>query len=268
MKKLIFILITLSIIQVACKKANIGATANLNCQYADSSSKHPKNTMYQSILDKYVKLGMPGISAMLIDSSGTWIGCSGYADLENQIKFTPCHISKGASITKLMVGTLTMKLVEEGKISLDDPISKYIDEKILKKIKNSEGKTIRNLMMHTTGIFDVITSSDFYLAVINNPNKDWTQTELLEYVYGKEGVTLNQPYPANYSNTNTILLTMCIEKATGEKHIKLLHEKIWDPLKMTNTYLQGHETLPGITAQGYFDLHNNGTIVNMSNFIT
>jgi D-alanyl-D-alanine carboxypeptidase len=161
-----------------------------------------------------------------------------------------------------------MKLQEEGKININDPISKYISNDILKKIKNAEGKTIRNLMTHTTGIFDVITSSDFYLAVLNNPNKNWTQEELLQYVYGVDGYELNNPYPARYSSTNTLLLSMCIEKATGIKHNVLLREKILDPLGMSDTYYQGRENLPSSAAQGYFDLHNNGTIVNVSNLIT
>jgi D-alanyl-D-alanine carboxypeptidase len=252
----------------ACKKANIQPSSNLDCSFADSSATHPKNAALQAVIDKYIKLGLPGMSVLVEDSNGVWVGSGGYADIENKIPFTPCHISKAASITKLLIGTLTMKLQEEGKININDPISKYIDESILKKIDKAEGKTIRQLMNHTTGIFDVITSSDFYLAVLNNPNKTWTQEELLKYVYGVKGYELNNPYPAHYSSTNTLLLSMCIEKATGEKHDKLLHELILDPLQMNDTYYQGHDAVPTSAAQGYFDLYNNGTIINVSNLIT
>jgi D-alanyl-D-alanine carboxypeptidase len=252
----------------SCKKEAIVKTENIDCSYADSSLAHPKNALFQGVIDKYIKLGLPGMSVFVEDSSGVWVGSGGYADIENNIPFTPCHISKAASITKLLVGTLTMKLQEEGRINIDDPISKYIDNDILKKINNAGGKTIRNLMQHTTGIFDVITSSDFYLAVLNNPNKSWTQEELLHYVYGQEGYTLNDPYTAHYSSTNTLLLSMCIEKATGIKHDVLLRDKILAPLHIDDTYYQGRETVPATAAQGYFDLHNNGTILNVSNLIT
>jgi len=114
----------------------------------------------------------------------------------------------------------------------------------------------------------VITSSDFYLAVLNNPNKNWTQEELLKFVYGVEGYPLNDPYPAHYSSTNTLLLSMCIEKAIGKKHDKLLYEKVLDLFGMNDTYYQGREKIPTSAAQGYFDLHNNGHIVNVSNLIT
>jgi D-alanyl-D-alanine carboxypeptidase len=122
-------------------------------------------------------------------------------------------------------------------------------------------------MNHTTGIFDVITSSSFYLAVLNNPNKTWTQEELLSFVYGKKGYDLDS-FPVHYSNTNTLLLSMCIEKATGENHAKLLRELVLNPLEMNNTYYQGHDEIPASAAQGYFDLHNNGTLCNVSNLIT
>lgn len=267
MKKTVILLVVVSAVLFSCEK-NIEPSVQLTCNYADSSSTHPKGNEFQSIINKYVKKGLPGMSVLVEDSNGVWLCSGGYADIKNEIKFQPCHISKAASITKLLVGTLFFKLQEEGKININDPISMYIDKKILDKIKNAEGKTIKQLMNHTTGIFDVITSSDFYLAVLNNPNKEWTQEQLLKFVYGVDGYTLNNPYPAHYSSTNTLLLSMCIEKATGEKHDKLLREKVLGPLGMSDTYYQGRENIPTSAAQGYFDLHNNGHIVNVSNLIT
>lgn len=261
-----FILLSVSIL--SCRKEAITPSVDTVCNYSDSSLAHPKNSIFRAVIDKYIQKGLPGISVLIEDSSGVWVGAGGYADIENDIKFTPCHISKAASITKFMVGTLVFKLQEEGKINIDDPISNYINAGILNKIDNADGITIRQLMNHTSGIFDVITSSGFYLAVLNNPNKNWTQEDLLEYVYGEEGYELNSPYPAYYSNTNTLLLSMCIEKATGEKHDKLLHEKVLAPLGMTDTYYQGREDVPSTAAQGYFDLHNSGEINNVSNLIT
>jgi D-alanyl-D-alanine carboxypeptidase len=263
---LIIILIVFAF--ASCKKADIETTVDCNCVYADSSQSHPKDAVFKAVIDKYIKKGLPGISVLVEDSSGTWVGSGGYADIEKNILYTPCHISKAASITKLLVGTLFFKLQEEGKININDPISDYIDGDILEKIDGTEGMTIKNLMNHTTGIFDVITSSSFYLAVLNNPNKTWTQEELLKYVYGEKAYELNNPYPAHYSSTNTLLLSMCIEKATGTKHNILLREKVLDLLDMNDTYYQGRENIPSTAAQGYFDLHNNGTIVNVSNLIT
>lgn len=270
MKKQIkyFLFLILAGAFTTCKKEQIIPSTFIDCQYTDSSSQHPKNAVFREIIERYRKKGLPGISVLVNDSDGTWIGSTGYADIAKGIKFSPCHISKAASITKILVGAMVLKLQEQGRINIDDPISKYIDNDILKKITNAEGKTIKQLMNHTTGIYDVITCPAFYLEIINNPNKVWTQLDLLKFVYNKDGAPLTSQYPANYSNTNTLLLSMCVEAATGQKHNVLLHELILDPLGMSNTYYQGHDEIPSSAAQGYFDLHGNGTIVNVSNYIT
>ena len=267
MKKTIIFIFCISIFS-SCKKANVVSTANVECNFTDSSTTHPKNTALTNVMNKYIAKGLPGMSILVQDSNGVWVGSAGYADIKNNIPFTPCHISKGGSLTKLYMGVLFFKLQEEGKINMEDPVSMYIDNSILSKLKYEGEFKIKNLLNHTTGLFDVITSSDFYLAVINNPNKQWEAEELLKYVYGVEPYPLNSPYPAHYSSTNTLLLSMCIEKATGIKHNVLLRNMVLDPLGLTNTFYQGRETIPNDAAQGYFDLHNNGTIVNVSNLIT
>jgi D-alanyl-D-alanine carboxypeptidase len=80
-------------------------------------------------------------------------------------------------------------------------------------------------------------------------------------------------FPANstagYSNTNTLLLSMAIEKATGIPHSQLLHSKIIDPLELSDTYYFYHDALPEKqVAQGYFDLYQNGKIANLTNWNT
>ncbi len=248
----------------ACKKAEVKST--VSCFNA-ATKVHPKGAAMQALIDQYVSKGLPGISVLIGDSSGEWFGAAGKADIEHNINYTPCTVQKLGSITKMMMGVLTMKLVEEGKVNLDDPICKWIDAKVIKNIKNSDKISIRNCLQHTTGVFDIITSSAFYLAVLNDPNKHWTSEELLKFVE-------NQPanFEANtgvlYSNTNTIFVAMCLEKITGKSHSELLHEKIFTPLGMNDTYYHWHDALPATTAQGYFDLYNNKTIINVSNLIT
>jgi D-alanyl-D-alanine carboxypeptidase len=264
MKTLLSISLLILLSVVSCKEADIGPTES--CMFTDFPN-HPKDQSFQSILDKYVKKGLPGISALVRDEDGTWIGYAGKSDIDRNVPFLPCHPSKAASITKFMVGTLTFMLQEQGKLNIDDPISKYVDASIISKVANADKVTIRNCLQHTTGFYDIITDSEFYLAVLNNPNKNWDAEELLKFVYGKD------PYfPANegveYSNTNTIFVGMCLDKVLGYHHSIALREMIWDPLGMTNTYYQSRDELPNTVAQGYYDLYNNNTIVNVSNIIT
>ncbi|RYD83454.1 MAG: class A beta-lactamase-related serine hydrolase [Sphingobacteriales bacterium] len=255
----------------SCRDADIQPTDAETCQSGfgtiEDSVHHPRAKEFQAVLDKYVKLGLPGISVTIRDSSGLWRGSAGMADIVKNTKFTPCTVAKTASLTKIMIAALTMKLVEDGTLNLDDKISKWIPQDIISKIENADKATLRNLLNHTTGIYDHITGSDFYLAVLNHPDRKWKQEELLEFVYGKPAA-----YPfgeANYSNTNTLLVSMILDKASGRNHGDLLKERIFEPLGMNNTFYYYYQDLPknGI-AQGYFDLYNNNTLVNVSNYNT
>jgi D-alanyl-D-alanine carboxypeptidase len=270
MKKIFSSLISLGLLFVAtisCKEPDIVSTHDCSFTIPSSSSTHPKSTAFQNIIDTHVKKGMPGISALVQDEDGIWIGFSGKADIDKNIDFTPCHPSKVASITKFMVGTLTFMLQEKGMININDPISKYIDSDIIKKVKNADKATIKNCMQHTTGFYDLISDSEFYLAVLNNPNKNWKAEELLKFVYGKNG-NFDPGEGVEYSNTNTIFVSMCLDKVLGYSHARALREMIWEPLGMNDTYYQSRESLPNNVTQGYYDLYNNNTIVNVSNLIT
>jgi D-alanyl-D-alanine carboxypeptidase len=171
------------------------------------------------------------------------------------------------------MGALMFRLFEDsantglGYRSLYLPISNWIPGRILSKIENGNIITLGQLMNHQSGIPDIIEQDPFYLAVLNNPNKKWEQEELLEFIYDKSSL-FHPGDTAIYSNTNTILVTLVMENATGQKHEDLLRQKILVPLALENTYYQPHDILPNSVAQGYFDLYNNHRLVNVSNLVT
>ncbi len=263
---IIVVLLIISIIS-SCKKDEISHTGDCKCLYTDVVSAHPKALVLQTLIDRYTKKGLPGIALLIRDQNGIWAGASGYADIEKKVKMKACHISKIASITKLMVGTVVMKLVEEGKLNLDDQISKWLSKNEIEGVENADKVTIRQICNHTSGIYDVITNSAFYLEVLNNQGKFWTAEDLLKYAKGKPA-KFNPGEGVAYSNTNLLLVSMVLEKITGRPHAELLREMIFNPLQMKDTYYHWHEKLPDFVAQGYYDLHNNGTIMNLSNYNT
>lgn len=267
MKKIsIATLFSLSALLLAfsCQKTEIGHTENCS---STPSATHPKAAVYQAVIDKYTALGLPGISILIRDNNGVWVSASGKADIGKNIDMAPCTVSKAASLTKTFIATLTLKLVEEGKFGLDDLLTKWLPDEVLNKVKNARESTVRQLLNHTTGIADVIEDNAFYLAVLNNPPKKWTPEELVKFVYNDDP-EFAPGTGVSYSNTNFLLMAMVINRATGQDHARLLREKVLDPLGLDQSFYYWHDKLPGNVAQGYFDLYNNNTIVNVTNFNT
>lgn len=166
------------------------------------------------------------------------------------------------------MATATFLLIEDGLFQLDDPINKYLTDKQLKGIKNAEFATIRSCLAHTTGIADIIKDQSFYLSVLNQPDKFWKEEELLDFVRGDDAV-FEHGDSVKYSNTNTLLVAMVIEAVTGKDHSEIIREQILKPYSMNHTYYYWREIPPAASvAQGYFDLYNNGTMVNVTNYNT
>jgi D-alanyl-D-alanine carboxypeptidase len=274
MKKVLTIILLILMFS-ACRKAQIIQTRSIGepCPWNDTSNLHPKNAAFKALIEKYKTKGLPGISLLVRDQKGTWIGAAGKADVSNDIDFVPGTVSKVASITKLFIGTLVFRLMEDsvntgmGYKDLNTKINHWLPSRITNKLPNGNEVTLGQCMKHETGIPDVIEEDKFYLAVLNDPNKKWQAEELLEFIYNKSPI-FSPGDTAIYSNTNTILVAMVIEAQTGKNHSDLLKQYVLNPLGMSHTYYQPHDALPNSVAQGYFDLYNNNTIVNVSNLVT
>ena len=260
---------------LSCRKAQIIETRSVGIEvpWSDSSVKHPKNDAFRKLIEKYRQKGLPGISLLVNDQHGTWVGATGKADIANNIDFTAGTISKAASITKFFMGALVFRLMEDSSVtglsytSLETKISHWLPAAVVNRIPNGNLVTLGQCMKHETGIPDVIEQDAFYLAVLNDPNKKWQPEQLLSFIYDKSPLFAPSD-TAIYSNTNTILVKMIIEAATGVSHYDLLKQYILSPLQLDHTFYQPYDALPNSTAQGYFDLYNNNTLVNVSNLVT
>lgn len=154
------------------------------------------------------------------------------------------------------------------KLDLDSKASDYLDKEIADRIVNLKHITIRQLMNHTSGIPSPTEQSAFYLAVLNNPDKRWEAREIIKYVYDKPEVRCCGPERASYSDANTLLLSLVLDRILGEHHSIALKREVFDKIGMPNTYYFPHQELPKNTARGYFDLYNNGTITDVTNINT
>ena len=266
---LIFIVICFS----ACRKNLISSTSvsSIPIPWNDSSELHPKGTAYKNLLKKYYNKGLPGISLVVTDRFGTWVGSIGKADIERNISFLPGQVSQVASITKIMTAALVFKLMEDSLESglvytdLNRPIRKWLPASITNKIANGNNVSLGQLLNHESGIPEITEDEDFYLAVLNNPLTKWTGEDLLKNMYNDPPV-FKPGDTSIYSSTNTLLVAMIIDAATNKNQGMLMKEKVFAPLGMHNSFYHPHQDVSN-SAQGYYDLYNNQTLVNVSNIL-
>lgn len=137
-----------------------------------------------------------------------------------------------ASVTKTFTSMAILKLMEDGKLNLDDAVVKYLPEFPIPEI------TIKMLLSHRSGLED-------YLKFIDE--SDWDKTKnltnqgLLQFISrNKAKVLINTPGKVfDYSNTNFALLSLIIEKVSGQLYKDYLSVTFFRPLQMNDTYVLG-----------------------------
>jgi CubicO group peptidase (beta-lactamase class C family) len=142
---------------------------------------------------------------------------------------TDMHFRNGA-VAISYVSTLLLKLVDEGKVGLDDKLSKFLPD-----VPSSDRVTLRQLAQMTSGYVDYVIDNDaFDAAIYQNPFRQWTPEDLLAFAVDRP--LLYEPGTNwDYAHTNYVLLGLALEKATGESMPKLLDERVLGPLGLTNT---------------------------------
>lgn len=216
------------------------------CTFSETidNDTHPYNDLYQEILDVYVAKGIPGISiAIESPEHGWWVGCAGMARIEDEIEMKTCHLFYSASMVKPYTATMIMRLLEDGQITLDDPIRNYLPAEMVKQIANADEATIRQLLNHTSGI-DGIYPLKMIWDTFNDPLLYSSIESLLEkYVYGDPAVgPVGEKY--SYCNTGYALLGMIIEEASKMSLGDYFEQEIIEPLGLVNTYFKNTPEYP------------------------
>lgn len=207
---------------------------------------------FQRVIDSIgFRYGVRGMSAaVLIPGQGTWLGTYGYSTIFSD-SIRPETLFHITSQTKTFVSVLILKLVEEGRLSLNDTIGRWLPT-VPPNIAGSI--TVRQLLNMTSGLFDYLSDSQlWYNTILGNPNRYWTPEEVLTTFVGAPHSPPGGPW--YYSSTNTILAGMIIRNITGTNISTQLHQRILTPLSMTRTFLPLEDTLRGPIAHPW----SNGT---------
>jgi len=184
------------------------------------------------------KRQVPGL-ALLIIRHGNIVKAQGYgfSNVELQVPVKPETVFQSGSVGKQFTATAVMMLVEDGKLSLDDPLSKFFPDAppAWKNVK------VRNLLSHTAGFTDYPRNFDY--------RRDYTEDELLKIV---EGIALAYPPGSSwsYSNLGYLTLGILIHRVTGQFYGDFLHDRIFQPLGMNTRIINEADIIPN-RAAGY-----------------
>ena len=195
-------------------------------------------------VDEYVTGEMktqriPGVSVAVI-KDGQIILAKGYgfANVEHQVRVKPETIFQSGSVGKQFTATGVMMLVEAGKVSLDDKISKYLTE----APESWKDITIRHLLTHTAGTTDYPRDFDF--------RRDYTEDELLKRAAAIP-LAFQPGEKWSYSNLGYVMLGILIHKVSGKFYGDFLQENIFKPLGMNTARIISEADIVMNRAAGY-----------------
>jgi D-alanyl-D-alanine carboxypeptidase len=227
-------------------------------------------TQLDAILREGVAGGLPGVVvAAHRDGEEPITSVAGVSSREAKTPLAATGRFRIYSITKTFTAVVVLQLVQEEKLSLDDTVLAVLPSAAETGIPYLDRITIRQLLNHTSGIYDYFDDTDSpfledaFLGEHADWSKIWTPQELLAYA----NAARHAPYFApgagyHYSNTNYILLGMIVERVTGQTFGDELQARILDPLGLTATSLPMGAQMPAGTVDGHQEL--DGELVNVS----
>lgn len=181
------------------------------------------------------ELGIPGVAIGVYHNGEVSTQGYGVTNLDNPLPVNDDTLFQIGSITKTFVGTMTMMLVEEGKLDLDTPIKEYLPDFKVQDEKATEKATIRHLFTHTGGW----VGDWFPSGIDHGPDavEHYVQTMKDTPQFTKLGEHLS------YNNAGYNLAGRILEEVTGKEFNSLMREMIFEPLGMTNTFMLPWEVM-------------------------
>jgi D-alanyl-D-alanine carboxypeptidase len=179
--------------------------------------------------------------AIVKDGHIAYLQAYGLARLSPPMEATPPMQYPVGSISKQFTAAAILLLMQEGKLTLEDPVSKYLPE-----LTRANEVTIRMLLSHTSGYQDY-WPEDYVMTSMMVPS---TAQHILD-VWGKRPLDFDPGTQWQYSNTNFVIAGRIVEQVSGTPLIELLKKRIFLPLGMDNVYDVDASRLPATDPTGY-----------------
>lgn len=225
----------------------------------DFVSEHPKVADAIKLLDLWIEEQrlyhqVPGIAIGIVyDQELVWSKGYGFGDLEKKTPVTPTTLFRIGSITKVFTATAIMQLRDQGKLRLDDPVSKHLPEfEIQNPFPDAPEITIWNVLTYTAGLpregaFPYWTDHEFP-----------TRKEILSAL-ASQTLIYSPGTTYKYSNLGVALLGVIVEEASGESYRDYIENHIFSPLGMTNSFVDPPTDKVGPLATDYLQRQPDGS---------
>ena len=216
----------------------------------DPSPNQPLIDQMKAVTDSIIKnTRVPGVVALVVDHKRgiDWLYTSGYSDIVNKLPMDGSYTFRIGSNTKTMTYTVLLQLVDEGKVSLSDKLSKYYPA-----YPQSDKITIAMLLDMKSGIFNYSEDMPiFQQSMLSNPTRVWQPQELIDLGFSRN-FYFEPGTDLHYSNTNTFIIGKLIEKLTDNSLETEINNRIVQPLDLNSTrFLTWGVGLPGNHGRGY-----------------
>jgi CubicO group peptidase (beta-lactamase class C family) len=190
---------------------------------------------------------VPGVAIGIV-SHGTVIASKGYgiANVELGVPVSEATLFQSGSLGKQFTAVAVMLQVEEGKLGLDDPLTKYFPD----APRGWQAITVRNLLNHTSGISDYTDQPAGGAPPSIDLRRDYTEEELTKIAYGLP-LEFTPGSQWKYSNTGYLVLGILIHKVSGKFYGDVLRDRVFVPLRMSTARIIDEADIIPNRAAGY-----------------
>lgn len=198
-------------------------------------------TMLHALLQKGVERGYPGVAMAIRYRDGATISAAaGYASLEDSTPLRADDAFQICSVTKTFTAVAVLRLVDQGKLHMDDKLASLLPSSIIGRIPYSDRITLQQLLDHSSGIHPTNNELPYIKSLLGpdaNPKHSWTPEELVSLAYADHAKPEGMPGSGHYySDTNYVLLGLIVEKVVHQPLREHIIETIFKPLGMKDSY--------------------------------
>src|SRR5919106_3589860 len=194
-----------------------------------SASRDSDDPELGALVERVVAAGAPGAFVVIREGDDVRKEMRGFADPRKARPMRADERFRIGSVTKTFVAALVLRLVEHGRLTLDDSVERWLPG----LVPGGGEITVRHLLSNTAGLFDYVEDP----RVLGQTQRRWKPRELVQIALAHEPEHVPPGSAYSYSSTNYVLLGLIAERAGGAPLGRQLRERVFAPLDLEDTSL-------------------------------